>query len=245
MLNWTLRPLCAVAFAASLGLAAPSLAVSVTLFVDDDPANAFGVGAFGWEPADVANAMAAGLVEGPNTGFFSDDEGTRIMAEVLNNPITPDSNPTMPSKGDPVMATALFQFTALDQDYEDLTLVVLGKSPVDPTGSFYTPGLLGLEVDAADGWGLVRPDPSGLPDLYYLTLPLGELLQGNSVQIEVDYRVAQTLLLVDPGNPPADPPTFELPQLWIGFQDAAITPEAGGLVWVLPAFMSLLAIRRR
>ena len=241
MPNWTLRPLCAAALVASLGLAAPALATPVTLFVDDDPANVFGVGAFGWEPADVANGMANGLVEGPNTNFFSDDEGTRIAVTVLNNPITPDSNPTSPTKGNPVAATALFEFTALDQDYEDLTLVVLGKSPIDPTGSFYTPGNVGIEVDAADGWGLVRPDPSGLPELYYLTLGLGELLQGESTQIEVEYRVAQTLLLVDDGPPP----TFELPQLWIGYQDTTIMPEAGGLVWVLPAVLSLVAIRRR
>lgn len=229
----TLRGL-ALAVVATAVLAVPTFAASVRLYIDDDPANAFGIGSFGWEPGDVAAAMAAGLVEQQVGTFFSDDEGTRIGTQTLNNPITPSSNPASPTRTNPVAATALFGFTALDRDYTNLSIVLIGKSPLSPAGTFYDPGNIGLRIDTADGWGLVRPDPTGDPDLYYLTLEVGDLLQGETAELAFEYRVAQNLLLIDSGPPP----TFQLPQFWIGYMESV--PEMGGLLWLmLPVVFSL------
>jgi hypothetical protein len=217
--------------AGSLGLlvAASAGATPVTVWFD-------GVSGAGIDAASATAVAAAGVPSFSTTPFiFADPSNTHFATATLNNPITPSSLPTSPSKTNPVEATAQFQFTALDRDYQDLWIVLLGHEPNDPTGSFYDTSNVGLEIDSADPWRSI-PISGGFT---YLAFFVGDVAQNDSVTVDFEYRVAQSLFLLNPGPPKR----FQFPQLWVAYTEVAV-PEPTGIV-LLAAGLAGLALRKR
>ena len=228
-LRWRNR---ATAFAAgsfALLAAAVAGATPVTVWFD-------GVSGAGIDAPSATAAAAAGVPSFGSAPFiFADPTGTHFSTATVNNPVVPSANPASPSKANPVMATAQFQFTALDRDYQDLWIVLLGHEPNDPTGAFYDTSNVGLKIDSADAWRTI-PISGGFT---YLAFFVGDVDQNGSVVVDFEYRVAQSLFLQS-GGPPQ---VFQFPQLWVAYTETPL-PEPTVIV-LFAAGLAGLALRKR
>ena len=174
--------------AAALGLvlalgasAGPAAALPVTVYAD-------GTTDFGFDPADVAAAIAAGADE-PTTVEGLDDGLPFITVTTPNGiPGVKGKDKTNPSMGSSIWTIHVDAQTpeALLQDF---ALVILGHDPNDPISKYKTENV-GLEIDTEVPWLFVTPEGE---DPIYVAYLLGDLVAGESYDIPIEYRVGQKL----------------------------------------------------
>lgn len=174
--------------AAALGLvlalgasAGPAAALPVTVYAD-------GTTDYGFDPADVAAAIAAGADE-PTTVDGLDD-GVPFITVTTPNGISgvKGKDKSDPSKGSSIWTIHVDAQTpeALLQDF---ALVILGHDPNDPISKYKTENV-GLEIDTEVPWLFVTPEGE---DPIYVAYLLGDLEAGESYEIPIEYRVGQKL----------------------------------------------------
>ena len=177
-------PLRAVALAvlvAWVSSASPSAALPVTIYAD-------GTTDFGFDPADVAAAIAAGASEPTEVNGLTD--GVPFITITTPNGLEGlrGKDRTEPSRGASIWTIHVSAQTpeALLQDF---ALVILGHDPNDPIGKYET-GNVGLEIDTEVPWLFVTPEGE---DPIYVAYLLGDLVAGNSYEVPIAYRLAQKL----------------------------------------------------
>jgi len=177
-------PARAAALGLVLGLAAsavPASALPVTVYAD-------GTTDYGFDPADVAAAVAAGA-DDPTTVDGVDD-GIPFFSVTTPNGISgvKGKNKENPSKGSSIWTLHVDAQTpeALLQDF---ALVILGHDPNDPISKYKTENV-GLEIDTEAPWLFVNEDGE---DPIYVAYLLGDLQAGGSYDIPIEYRVGQKL----------------------------------------------------
>ena len=181
-----MRPACrrfrssALALLIFLGLTTSAAALPITLYANGTPST-------GFDPADVAAALAAGaaaptLVDGLGDGF-----GYFVIT-------TPDGIPGVKGKSKlkPARGTSTWTLHVSPETPADLLqnfcVVILGHDPHDPR-KYKTPNV-GLEIGTDLPWRLVMPAQGGPT---YLAYQLGDLQPGQSYEIPIEYRVGQKL----------------------------------------------------
>ena len=128
----------------------------------------------------------------------------------------PGGNFANPSTG-----SSMWSITANDRDYSDLWLVIVGHAvTVDPHGpsgdGFYDSANIGIEVDDSDP-NLRFVLPTGM-NLTYLAIFLGDLAQGSTAVLPIEYRVAQALFESAPND-------FLFPQYQVAYLEGIPVPE--------------------
>lgn len=164
----------------SLLLAASASALPVTLYAN-------GTRGTGFDPADVAAALAAGaraptLVDGlgDGAGYFSVTTPNNIRG-------VKGKSKRKPSRGTSTWTLHVSPETPADL-LQNFCLVILGHDPNDPRK--YKTRNVGLQVGTDLPWRLVTPQAGG-PS--YLAYQLGDLEAGQSYEIPIEYRVGQKL----------------------------------------------------
>jgi hypothetical protein len=187
MLSFRL-PARAAALGLLLGLAAgagPASALSVTVYAD-------GTTDYGFDPADVAAAVAAGA--GSPTGVSGLDNGGGFFQITTPNgiPGVRGKNKQNPSQGSSLWTLHVDAATPADR-LDDFSLVILGHDPGDPIKGYKT-GNVGLELNLPQSspvpWILVEPDNGGPT---YVAFQLGDLEAGGTYDIPIEYRIGQKL----------------------------------------------------
>ena len=110
---------------------------------------------------------------------------------------------------------------------------------LNPTGTFYTPSLVGFEIDGDDGWVVISvfvPNGQGGSYYFYPARFLGDIAPDDTVTFLMHHLVGQALQLQ--GN------ELVLPQYSVGALHDIPLPEPSALV--LAAFgTALVAVLRR
>jgi len=204
----------------SLLLAAPASALPVIVYAD-------AATNFGFDPSDVAAAIAAGaappaLVNGlfGGQGFFSITTPEGI-------PGVKGKNKEKPSQGTSTWTLHVAPSTPVGL-LDDFSLVILGHDPGDPFK--YKTKNVGLQVSTALPWRLVTPAGGGPT---YLAFELGDLVPGGSYEIPIEYRVAQKLKKKN-GE-------FIFPRYAVAYLSV---PEPSALVLLFAATLGFAAARR-
>ena len=137
------------------------------------------------------------------------------------------------------------------QRIEDVWLLLLWHLPEDCNGvaadparcvgvnsmaGFYPDSdVLGLEIDPmVDGWTLFQPE--GFDDVFYLGFPLGNLDEGDVVEVPIEYRVSQALFQQSAN-------TYKVPDLAFNYITTSVPEPAAALL--LGAAGLALGLRRR
>jgi hypothetical protein len=161
-------------------LAASAHALPVTLYANGTPST-------GFDPADVAAALAAGASAptpvvglGGGDGYFSITTPTGI-------PGVKGKSKRKPSRGTSTWTLRVAPETPADL-LQNFCLVILGHDPNDPRK--YKTKNVGLQVGTDLPWRLVTPLAGGVT---YVAYQLGELEAGQSYEIPIEYRVGQKL----------------------------------------------------
>jgi len=210
------------------------------------PANLYGdpVSGFGFRASDVSAASGVGFL--PDQAMFL----THAVADLtVTTPatITGVNNPSA-SFADPSTGSSVWTVTANDRAYHDLWLVIVGEAAGDPHGAagdgFYAQPNVGLRIDDADP-GLAFVRPAGFSGIAYLAIFLGDLAQGGTTGVPIQYAVAQALL--DTAPPGSTINDFLFPQYQASFVEVARVPEPGtaALGIVVVAFGLATWARRR
>lgn len=163
------------------------------------PVYADGSTDYGFDPADVAAAIAAGANAPTEVGTLGDGVPWLTIT-------TPDGisgvkgkdkqNPSMGSSTWTLHLSANAPADAL----EDFALVILGHDPNDPIKKYKTENV-GLDVETSLPWLFVTPasvnisttgGPSGSAPIFVAFL-LGDLEAGNDYEIPIEYLLGQKL----------------------------------------------------
>ena len=164
----------------SVLLAASAPALPITLYANRTPST-------GFDPADVAAALAAGAsAPAPVDGLF-DGDGYFHLTTPNGIPGVKGKNKRKPSHGTSSWTLHVSPETPADL-LQSFSLVILGHDPNDPRK--YKTRNVGLEIDTALPWQLVTPSAGGP---IYLAYRLGQLEAGQRYEIPIEYRVAQKL----------------------------------------------------
>jgi hypothetical protein len=164
----------------SILLTASAHALPVTLYAN-------GSASTGFDPADVAAALAAGASAPTPVVGLGDGDGYFSIT-------TPDGIPGVKgkSKDNPSRGTSTWTLHVSPETPADLLqnfcVVILGHDPNDPRK--YQTKNVGLEISTDLPWRLVTPLAGGAT---YLAYQLGELEAGESYEIPIEYRVGQKL----------------------------------------------------
>jgi len=181
-------PARAAALGLLLGLAAsagPASALSVTVYAD-------GTTDYGFDPADVAAAIGAGVGSPTQVSGLDNGDGFFHITTPSGIPGVKGKNKTNPSQGSSVWTLHVDAATPADR-LENFSLVILGHDPGDPIKGYKT-GNVGLELNLPQSspvpWILVDPG-SGGPT--YVAFQLGDLEAGGSYDLPIEYRIGQKL----------------------------------------------------
>ena len=182
----------AVALGLLIGVASavPAAATPVSVYAD-------GTTDYGFDPNDVAAAVAAGA-DAP-TGVGSLDDGVPWLTITTPDGISgvKGKNKLNPSKGSSTWTLHLGA-NAPEDALADFALVILGHDPNDPIEKYKTENV-GLEIDTALPWLFVTPggaiSTTGTTggDPVYVAFLLGDLEAGEDYEIPVDYLLGQKL----------------------------------------------------
>ncbi len=202
--------LAAILLASGL-FAASAAATPVNLF--GDPANGFG-----FNPADVAAATGVGSLSDQQMFLIS---GVYVDISITTPSTIPGSNNPGGNFANPSTGSSMWSITANDRDYEDLWLVLVGHAVNSdlhgPSGDgFYDPANVGIEIDDSNP-NLRFVSPDGF-DITYLAVFLGDLAQGATTVLPIEYRVAQGLFEQAPND-------FLFPQYKVAYLEGIPVPE--------------------
>ena len=159
----------------SVLFAASAAALPITLYVDATAST-------GFEPADVARAVAAGAGAPAVVVGLGDGDGYFHLT-------TPNgiSRAKGKSKKKPLRSTSTWTLHVAPETPTDLLqefcVVILGHSPNDPFE--YKTENVGLAIESDLPWRLVTPWEGGPT---YLAYPLGDLAAGRSYEIPIEYK---------------------------------------------------------
>ncbi len=170
-------------FALSLllsGIAGSADALPVTVYAD-------GTTDYGFDPADVGAANAAGAAAPTPVDGLGDGEGYFDVTTPDGIPGVKGKNKSNPSRGSSIWTLTVDDETPADL-LQNFCLVILGHDPNDPLS--YKTGNVGLQIDTNIPWVLVEPDDGGTT---YVAFLLGNLEAGGSYEIPIEYRVGQKL----------------------------------------------------
>jgi PEP-CTERM motif len=159
----------------------PAAATPVTVYAD-------ATGPYGFDPADVATAAAAGT-PGPTliTGL-GDGNGFFDITTPNGIPGQKGKNKSAPSKGSSTWTLHIDAQTPQSL-LQGLSVVILGHSTAEPIKK-YRRGNVGLEIETTEPWRWVKSDANGPSYLAYF---LGDLEAGESYEIPIEYRLGQKL----------------------------------------------------
>ncbi len=196
---------------------------------------------WGWQSPGIASLQAAGVLQLPDQAVFTTNSGLNLQGSisVTTPPRIRGVNLAKASFANPSRGSSIWTITANDQSYQDLWIVLAGHDITGdkngPNGNrFYRTPKAGLLVDSSDSnWAVVRP--TGSP-VSYLAYRVGDLAQGQSFQLPIQYRVAQGLY--KQGR------KFLFPQYRVAFLSLAV-PEPSTLVLLLGAGIAFVASRRK
>jgi len=205
----------------SILLAASAHALPVTLYANGIPSS-------GFDPADVAAALAAGASAPTLVDGLGDGDG-------YFNITTPNGIPGVKgkSKAKPSRGTSTWTLHVAPETPADLLgnfcVVILGHDPNDPRK--YKTKNVGLEIGTGLPWQLVTPWEGGPT---YLAYQLGDLEAGQSYEIPIEYRVGQKLK--------KKKGVFIFPRYTVAYLSV---PEPSTLVLGLAGFAFALGARRK
>ncbi len=216
-----------------LGLAVAVGASATPVSLYGDPVNGWG-----FNPVDVAAAAGVGSLS--DQASFETSPGTVDIT--ITTPATV-SGTDSPGGGfaNPSTGSSMWSITANDRAYTDLWLVIVGHAvatdPHGPSGDgFYASANVGLEIDDADP-NLRFVSPASM-NVTYLAVYLGNLAQGATTVVPIEYRVAQGLL-----EPSAS--VFLFPQYQVGYLEGLAVPEPGTMMLGILAGLGLAVGARR
>lgn len=177
-------PLRAVALSvlvAWVSSASPAAALPVTIYAD-------GTTTYGFDPADVSAAIAAGASEPTEVDGLSD--GVPFITITTPDGISgvKGKNRSSPSRGSSVWTIHIAPQTPQEL-LGSFALVILGHDPNDPIEKYET-GNVGLEIDTELPWLFVTPEGE---DPIYAAYLLGDVEAGGSYEIPIEYRVGQKI----------------------------------------------------
>jgi hypothetical protein len=205
----------------SILLAASAHALPVTLYANGTPSS-------GFDPADVAAALAAGAGAATRVDGLGDGDG-------YFNVTTPNGIPGVKgkSKAKPARGTSTWTLHVSAETPADLLqsfcLVILGHDPNDPRK--YKTRNVGLEIGTGLPWQFVTPQAGGPT---YLAYQLGDLEAGRSYEIPIEYRVGEKLK--------KKKGVFIFPRYTVAYLSL---PEPSTLVLGLAGFAFALGARRK
>jgi hypothetical protein len=161
-------------------LTASAHALPVTLYANGIPSS-------GFDPADVAAALAVGgSAPTPVDGLFG-GQGYFNVTTPNGIPGVKGKNKANPSRGTSTWTLHVAPETPADL-LQNFCLVILGHDPNDPRK--YKTRNVGLEIGTDLPWQFVTPQGGGPT---YLAYRLGDLEAGQSYEIPIEYRVGQKL----------------------------------------------------
>lgn len=229
---------------ARFGVAVVFLLVFVASAAQATPVNLFGdpVTGFGFRAADVAAASGVGSL--PDQATFLTNANSNIS--VLTPPTITGTNNPAGDFSNPSTGSSVWTVTANDRAYTDLWIVLIGHSagtdPHGPNGDgFYAQPNVGLAIDDADP-NLAFVRAAGFTSTY-LAIFLGDLAQGQSTGVPINYAVAQALL--DTAPPGSSINDYLFPQYQAAFVEVARVPEPGIAALVIVAAGFGLGVRAR
>jgi hypothetical protein len=159
-------------------------AVLLTASAHALPVTLHATGSSGFDPADVAEALAAGAGApirvaglGDGAGYFHVTAPNRMKGE----------HKRKPSRGTATWTLHVSSETPTDL-LQNFCLVILGHDPNDPRK--YKTGQVGLQIDTRLPWLFVTPEAGGPT---YLAYALGDLEAGRRYEIPIEHRVGQQL----------------------------------------------------
>jgi hypothetical protein len=211
----------ASALGLSLLLAAPAAALPITLYADARPGS-------GFDPADVAAALAAGAEAPVLVAGLSDGAGYFEITTLDGSPAAKGKSKRRPARVAGTWTLHVAPETPVDL-LQDFCVVILGHDPHDPRR--YKTRNVGLEIGTELSWRLVTPEPGGP---IYLAYALGDLEPGRSYEIAVEYRVGQKLK--------KKRGVYHLPRFAVAYLSV---PEPSALLLALAGGALALGTRRR
>ncbi len=213
-------------------LALPAAAAPLTMWLQPN-------GGFGFDAASTTAATNAGVGALPDSTFFANPSSGPARITITTPPSIPGTSVQNATVANPSTGSSTWTVTAQDRAYSDLWIVIQGHDPNDPEAAYYDENhKIGLVIDPTDpNWAVVHP--TGFPNVSYLAYFVGDLAQGDSLDVAISYAVAKALKVVQ-----QNPQLCVFPQYRVNFLELAVVPEP--VVISLLAFGgTLLAIRKR
>ena len=161
-------------------LAASAHALPVTLYANGIPSS-------GFDPADVAKALATGAGAPTRVDGLSDGAGYFHVTMPNRIPGVKGKHKRRPSRGTSTWTLHVSPETPADL-LQSFCLVILGHDPNDPRK--YKSRNVGIRIDTDLPWLFVTPEAGGPT---YLAYALGDLEAGHRYEIPIEYRVGQKL----------------------------------------------------
>jgi hypothetical protein len=231
----------AIALGLLLGVASanPASAIPVSVYAD-------GSTDYGFDPDDVAAAIAAGADDPTGVGVL--DDGVPWLTITTPNGISgvKGKDKLNPSKGSSVWTLHIGDNAPANQ-LQDFALVILGHDPNDPISKYKTENV-GLQIDTALPWLFVTPSgavsttgTSG-SDPVYVAFLLGDLEAGEDYQMPIEYLLGQKL---KKGKNAAGEKVFMFPRYSYAVVSVSGVPEPGTLGLVALGAVAIAFVKRR
>jgi hypothetical protein len=170
--------------------ALPAAATPVSVYAD-------GTADFGFDPADVAAAIAAGANDPTSVGTLG--SGSPWLTITTPNGISgvKGKNKENPTTGSSIW-TLHIAANAPTSALDDFALVITGHDPNDPIKKYKSENV-GLEIDTELPWLFVTPGGSlsaagttgGTGSPIYIAFLLGDLEPGGDYEIPIEYLLGQ------------------------------------------------------
>jgi hypothetical protein len=212
----------------ALARAVPAAALPVSVYAD-------GTTDFGFDPNDVAAAIAAGANDPTSVGTM----GSGVPWLTIT---TPDgiSGVKGKDKENPTTGSSVWTLhiaaNAPQSELQNFALVILGHDPNDPVGKYKTENV-GLEIDTALPWLFVTPGGSVSTtgttgsDPVYVAFLLGDLEAGEEYEMPIDYLLGQK---PKKGKNASGEKVFMFPRYAYAYVSGVVVPE--------PSSLALLAL---
>jgi hypothetical protein len=164
----------------SILLTASAHALPVTLYANGTPST-------GFDPADVAAALAAGAGSPTPVVGLGDGFGYFHITTPNGIPGVKGKSKQKPAQGISTWTLWVAPETPAEL-LQNFCVVILGHDPNDPRK--YKTKNVGLQIDTDLPWQLVTPQVGGVT---YLAYQVGDLEAGQNYEIPIEYRVGQKL----------------------------------------------------